>query len=79
MKTLIQAILPTKHVKTGNYRPASETPSEWRYTGGPIVARDGREAPQAQEQPRLSRDTDNGKKMLTHLSRDTANTCMWPQ
>ena len=27
-------------VKAGHYRPASETPFKWRFTGGPIVARD---------------------------------------
>ena len=31
----------SKHVKSGNYRPASETPSGWRFAGGPIVVRDG--------------------------------------
>ena len=31
----------TKHVvKLGHYRPASKTPSERRFAGGPIVARD---------------------------------------
>ena len=34
-------VSPSKHVKSGNYRPASETPSGWRFAGGPIVARDG--------------------------------------
>ena len=29
-----------KHVKSGHYRPASETPSEWRFASGPIVARE---------------------------------------
>ena len=29
-----------KHVNSGHYRPSSETPSEWRFAGGPIVARD---------------------------------------
>ena len=29
-----------KHVKSGHYRPASKTPSERRFAGGPIVARD---------------------------------------
>ena len=33
--------LSSKHVKLGHYRPASETPSGWRFAGGPIVARDG--------------------------------------
>ena len=32
---------PRKHVKSGNFRPVSETPSRWRFPGGPIVARDG--------------------------------------
>ena len=31
---------PSKHVKSAHYRPASETPSKWRFAGGPIVARD---------------------------------------
>ena len=26
--------------KSGHYRPVSETPYEWRFAGGPIVARD---------------------------------------
>ena len=30
----------SKHVESGNYRPVSETPSGWRFAGGPIVARD---------------------------------------
>ena len=30
----------SKHVKSGHYRPASKTPSERRFAGGPIVARD---------------------------------------
>ena len=32
--------IPSKHVKSGHYRPASKTPSEQRFAGGPIVARD---------------------------------------
>ena len=32
--------IPSKHVKSGQYRPASKTPSEWRFAGGPIVDRD---------------------------------------
>ena len=32
--------VPSKHVKLGHYRPASETPSKWRFAGGPILARD---------------------------------------
>ena len=32
--------LPSKHVKSDHYRPASKTPSERRFAGGPIVARD---------------------------------------
>ena len=33
--------IPSKHVvKSGHYRPASKTPSERRFAGGPIVARD---------------------------------------
>ena len=35
---------PSKHIHVyitaGNYRPASETTFEWRFAGGPIVARD---------------------------------------
>ena len=36
-------ILPqhSKHVKSDHYRPTNETPSEWRFAGWPIVARDG--------------------------------------
>ena len=30
----------SKNVKAGHYRPASETPSEWRFADGPIVTRD---------------------------------------
>ena len=30
----------SKHVKSGHYQPASKTPSERRFAGGPIVARD---------------------------------------
>ena len=30
----------SKYVKSGYYRAVSETPSEWRFAGGPIVARD---------------------------------------
>ena len=40
-KCIFPNILPSKHVKSGNYRPASETPSGWRFAGGPIVALDG--------------------------------------
>ena len=32
--------IPSKHVKSGHHRPASKTPSELRFAGGPIVARD---------------------------------------
>ena len=32
--------LSTKHMKAGDYRPASEMPFKWRFAGGPIVARD---------------------------------------
>ena len=32
-------ILPSKHVKSGHYRPVSETPSERCFAGGPMVAR----------------------------------------
>ena len=31
--------VPTQHTVTGHYRPASETPLEWRFAGGRIVAR----------------------------------------
>ena len=27
---------PSQHTVAGHYRPASETPFEWRFTGGPI-------------------------------------------
>ena len=30
---------PRMHAKSGHYGPVSETPSEWRFAGGPIVAR----------------------------------------
>ena len=30
--------LPSQHTVMGRYRPISETPFEWRFTGGPIVA-----------------------------------------
>ena len=30
---------PSKHTKVGHYRPTSKTPFEWRFAGGPIVAR----------------------------------------
>ena len=36
----LSATALSKHVKSGHYRPASEMPSEWRFAGGPIVARD---------------------------------------
>ena len=29
---------PNKHEKLDHYRPAREMPSEWRFTGRPIVA-----------------------------------------
>ena len=32
--------MPSKHVKSEHYRPASETPFDWRFAGGPIVALD---------------------------------------
>ena len=32
--------IPSKHVKSGHYRPASKTPSERRFAGGLIVALD---------------------------------------
>ena len=34
----------SKHLKAGHHRPASETTLEWRFTGGPIVARDRMQA-----------------------------------
>ena len=37
---LISVKLPRMHVKSGHYRSVSKTPSEWRFAGGPIVARD---------------------------------------
>ena len=37
---VISVKLPRMHVKSGHYRSVSETPSEWRFAGGPIVARD---------------------------------------
>ena len=30
---------PSKHPKAGHHRPTSETPFEWRFAGGPMVAR----------------------------------------
>ena len=33
-------LLPRKHVKSGQYRPASKAISEWRFAGGPKVAQD---------------------------------------
>ena len=32
---------PSNHIRSDHYRPDSETPSEWRFAGGLIVARDG--------------------------------------
>ena len=38
---VISLRIPSKHVvKSGHYRPASKTPSERRFAGGPIAARD---------------------------------------
>ena len=37
---VISLRISSKHVKSGHYRPASKTPSELRFAGGPIVARD---------------------------------------
>ena len=37
---VISLRIPRKHVKSGLRRPASKTPSERRFAGGPIVARD---------------------------------------
>ena len=31
---------PSMHIKVGHYRPTSETPFKWRFTGGPIAAHD---------------------------------------
>ena len=42
--------LPSHHVKSGFYRPASETPSGWRFADGPIVARGFADG------PKLARD-----------------------
>ena len=33
-------LAPSKHAKSGHSRPARKTPSEKRFAGGPIVARD---------------------------------------
>ena len=33
-------LAPSKHVTSGHSRPARKTPSEKRFTSGPIVARD---------------------------------------
>ena len=30
---------PGKHLKAGHHRPTSETPLEWRFAGGLMVAR----------------------------------------
>ena len=32
---------PSKHLKAGHYRPASETPFKLRFASGPMVARHG--------------------------------------
>ena len=37
---VISLRIPSKHVKSGHNRPASKTPSERRFAGGPIVAHD---------------------------------------
>ena len=37
---VISLRIPSKHVKSGHYRPASKTQSERRFAGGPIVAQD---------------------------------------
>ena len=37
---VISLRLPSKHVKSGHYRPTSKTPSERHLAGGPMVARD---------------------------------------
>ena len=37
---VISLRIPSKHVKSSHYRPASKTPSERRFADGPIVARD---------------------------------------
>ena len=31
--------IPSNHLIAGHHWPASETPFEWRFAGGPIVAR----------------------------------------
>ena len=35
----IHRTYPSKRILTGLYRTTSETPFQWRFTGGPIVAR----------------------------------------
>ena len=37
--TFCSDYIPSKHLKAGHYRSASETPFEWRFTDGPMVAR----------------------------------------
>ena len=32
------APIPIKHLKAGHYRPASETPFQWRFAGGQMAA-----------------------------------------
>ena len=39
MMTCSQCV-PSKYLKSDHHRPVRETPSEWRFAGGPIVARD---------------------------------------
>ena len=31
--------LPSQHAMSGHHRPSSETPFEWRFVSGPMIAR----------------------------------------
>ena len=33
-------VLPRQHITSGQYRPASEMPFQWRFAGGPILLED---------------------------------------
>ena len=35
----VQGSFPSKHLKAGHNRPASETPFEWHVGGGPMMTR----------------------------------------
>ena len=37
--------IPEKHLKACHYGPTNETPFEWRFAGGPIVAQDSMQLP----------------------------------